>query len=150
MSCIGELRIEFSAALAKQPYVLYRTGRPRKGQALEVLADEVLYRGPHSQVYRGTAKETGSILALKLCFSQESADELKVEAAFYEQLKDLQGDAVPTCFGYFEAMIEATIPACLVMEFCGESLQVSFDELPLEQRCVSPPLSPKVALNGLL
>ena len=50
----------------------------------------------------------------------------------YETLCDLQGSAVPRCYGLFRVGDTADM---LLLEDCGESLQ-SLDELTPKQRCV--------------
>lgn len=67
----------------------------------------------------------------KLLCSQPGTS-LKAEFDIYQKLRDLQGSAIPRCFGLFEV---ETLGLLLLLEDCGRSLH-SFHELSTAQRCV--------------
>lgn len=137
---MSELHVEF-AAVERHPYVLYRTKtKNAHSQSLEVIVNKVLHHGDHSEIFRGLVKGTNgavtnSILALKLCYSKDSMHHLDIEAKRYDELKKLQGDVIPTCFGLFEGSTATGVPLkCLVLEHCGETLPAVFHNLLLEYR----------------
>lgn len=59
----------------------------------------------------------------KLSYGPVGMDRLMGEAMIYEDLKKLQGEVVPRCYGYFE---DSKVAGCLVLEHAGESLQTCF------------------------
>ncbi|OBZ68367.1 hypothetical protein A0H81_11647 [Grifola frondosa] len=60
---------------------------------------------------------------------------LKWEVGCYEnQLRKLQGIAVPRCYGFFAGFVENTRVGCLVLEWCGGDLYL--DEIEMNRQCM--------------
>jgi hypothetical protein len=142
MSRIAKLQVEFTPKRTRglyKPFLLYCTGGKTKevqGESLEVIVDELLHqdRSRDMDVLRGTVKGKNTIFALKICYSEEAMLRLEIEARHYEQLNDLQGDVIPTCFGLFEGSMSGFPLKCLLLDYCGENLPGVFDILPLGDR----------------
>ncbi|KAK7062818.1 hypothetical protein VNI00_000312 [Paramarasmius palmivorus] len=94
-----------------------------------------------SPVFRAYIKDTlqrqdGTQVVLKFAFREDFVDDLAQEAEVYRNaLEPLQGSAIPRCYGLFTGEgEEGQEIACLVLEYCGESLDQPFCLLPLDVR----------------
>lgn len=109
-------------------------------ELLEVAHAMLVHEGNYATVYRGTLSSEAKTddVVLKFVFGQRPEDLLRLETEykFYQKLEPLQGRSIPRCYGLFQAPDEPT--ACLVLEYCGESLSVAFDELvDMDLRCAT-------------
>ena len=88
--------------------------------------------GDRRHVFRG--RFGGRPVVAKICSDGANGAQspLREEYATYQTLRDLQGSAIPRCYGLFRVGDFADM---LLLEDCGESLQ-SFDGLTPHQRCV--------------
>ena len=58
-------------------------------------------------------------VAFKLAYDEEGIRRLKHEHEIYNKdLRALQGNVVPTCYGLFTGTLSGTPIACLVLDFC--------------------------------
>ncbi|KAJ7242924.1 hypothetical protein C8J57DRAFT_1557015 [Mycena rebaudengoi] len=62
--------------------------------------------------------ENAGVAVVKLAFDPAAIEALEHEAQFYNQLKDLQGGAVPRCLGHFRSKVGGRDIACLVVDYC--------------------------------
>ena len=63
---------------------------------------------------------------------------LKKELSFYQQLRRLQGECIPKCFGYFFSVFEDQAFGCLVLEDSSKPICSIYDtqeDVPLALRC---------------
>ena len=94
-----------------------------------------------TDVFRGQLEEPchGSTdIVCKLAYGLNNVKKLEREARLYEgKLKALQKTVVPTCHGYFVGHTEEGIIGCLVLDYCGEPVDLVFSALPRNFRCVS-------------
>jgi hypothetical protein len=99
-----------------------------------VVLHQIIHIGERSYVLRGYLAASRIPVVGKLSRSrQSSGSHLTVELATYQKLYDLQGTAIPRCFGLFEVEDFAFL---LLLEDCGSSIS-SFNELTAYQRYVS-------------
>jgi hypothetical protein len=80
-------------------------------------------------IMRGTlssSRGTFDVVA-KLGTTTDTIDALRKELAFYENLRDLQGDCIPKCFGYFFSLSEEEAFGCLILEYCGRPIRSIYD-----------------------
>lgn len=98
-------------------------------------------------VWKGTVVQPGGGIpagevVFKIAALQRDREALQVELNFYNnQLKSLQGQCVPHCYGLFEgeSIDERQNFVCLVLEYAGDSVAGCkdngfFDELDWEKR----------------
>jgi tRNA A-37 threonylcarbamoyl transferase component Bud32 len=99
--------------------------------------------GIECHVFRG--QFDGRPIVAKICADRTHRAEpgLREEYAVYQTLRDLQGSAIPRCYGLFRV---ADFADLLLLEDCGESLE-SYDKLTPYQRCASCLRHAVMALN---
>ncbi|KAI0347646.1 hypothetical protein BDW22DRAFT_1349679 [Trametopsis cervina] len=68
--------------------------------------------------------------AVKWARGRNAVDKLCYEAGIYQrELFDLQGKVVPMTYGCYTAFVEGVDVGCLVLEWCGGTVNYSKDEL---------------------
>ncbi|KAH9956003.1 hypothetical protein BC827DRAFT_1271207 [Russula dissimulans] len=80
-------------------------------------------------IMRGTLSSprgTFDVVA-KLGTTPDTIDALRKELVFYQKLRDLQGDCIPKCFGYFFSLSEERAFGCLILEYCGKPIRSIYD-----------------------
>ena len=94
-----------------------------------------------TDVFRGQLSEpcNGSTdIVCKLAYGLNNVKKLEREAGLYRgKLKALQKTVVPTCHGYFVGHTDDGIIGCLVLDYCGEPVDLVFSALNRDFRCVS-------------
>lgn len=70
------------------------------------------------------------------CYNTDFYKDFRKEARVYKKrLQELQGTVVPVCFGYYLAVDDLYGPySVLLLEYCGESLTVLFEDLRVEHK----------------
>jgi len=63
----------------------------------------------------------------KLGISSNTTKALKRELTLYQKLRHLQGDCIPTCFGYYFSPSEDQVFGCLVLEYSGKPIRSTYD-----------------------
>ena len=103
--------------------------------------------GDRCQVFRGRLGGRAVVAKISSDCADRTESPLKEEYAVYQILRDLQGSAVPRCYGLFRVGDSADM---LLLEDCGESLD-SYDGLTPNQRCVQclPYLHPTDRSQGV-
>ncbi|EKM53041.1 uncharacterized protein PHACADRAFT_210780 [Phanerochaete carnosa HHB-10118-sp] len=95
------------------------------------------------EYYRGTLAQRSpndpeTDVFIKLAYAQnlDDAAGLRTEANFYnKQLKALQGDVVPVCYGIYEGEHDDGDPiVCLVLEYMGEPAEDGLGSLDMDVR----------------
>ena len=113
-------------------------------QSCTISISHAVQWGHRRHVFRG--RFGGMPVVAKIC-SDGAQSLLRGECAVYQTLSDLQGSAIPRCYGLFRVGDMADM---LLLEDCGESLH-SFDGLTPKQRCVraSPCFQPTDRSQGV-
>jgi hypothetical protein len=108
------------------------TGLSFPQQRSTIALSHAVQWGDLCHVFRG--QFGGRPIVAKICSDRADRAEwpLREEYAVYKTLRDLQGSAIPRCYGLFKVGDFADM---LLLEDCGESLQ-SYDGLTPQQRCV--------------
>ena len=76
-------------------------------------------------------------IVCKVVYGSNNIQRLEQEARLYQgKLKALQNKAVPTCHGYFVGFMEEGLIGCLVLDYCGNPVDLVFSALDREFRCV--------------
>lgn len=92
------------------------------------------------EVFRGQLSEpcNGSTdIVCKVAYGSNNIQRLEREARLYlGKLKALQNKVVPTCHGYFVGFTEEGLIGCLVLDYCGNPVNLVFSALDREFRCV--------------
>ena len=107
-------------------------------------AEEEIHRG-RSHVQKGKLKCDGLETQINaICkFTVTHVPELYDEAELYStKLRELQGQDIPVCYGYFECLYRdyngrRRTMGCLILEDCGDSLNWDLDDIPEEIQYVS-------------
>ena len=93
-----------------------------------------------TDVFRGQLSEPCNGLTdivCKLAYGLNNVKRLEREAGLYRgKLKALQKKVVPTCHGYFVGHTEDGIIGCLVLDYCGNPVELIFSALDRDFRCV--------------
>jgi len=63
----------------------------------------------------------------KLGTTTNAIDALRKELTYYQNLRHLQGDCIPKCFGHFFSPSEDQTFGCLVLEYCGRPVRSIYD-----------------------
>ncbi|GBE89105.1 hypothetical protein SCP_1501080 [Sparassis crispa] len=109
-------------------YEMSRTDIPGVGLKFVIRNTKRIHDG-HSQVYHASLTCEGypaEDVVCKVVFGKRGIARLRNEAEIYRQLRRLQRDVIPGCYGLFEGELEDGPSACLVTEYCGETLDKSF------------------------
>lgn len=70
--------------------------------------------------FNGSQGDWPNRVCLKFAVGQEDVQKLKHEAQFYQhELRQLAGDAVPKCYGFFTGMARDKELGCLVLDLCN-------------------------------
>jgi hypothetical protein len=111
------------------------TGLSFPQQRSTIALSHAVQWGDRCHVFRG--QFGGRPIVAKICSDRTDRAEspLREEYAVYQTLRDLQGSAIPRCYGLFRVGDFADM---LLLEDCGESLH-SYDGLTPHQRCVPSP-----------
>jgi hypothetical protein len=145
MSGASELLFDYAKEVKKRlvtPRVLPRnlnlfSGETPAFQQLDVTISRIIHTSARSTVYLGTTviDSNDTPIVLK-CVRKDLQGELLLEATHYAQLKELQNDVIPLCYGLYGDCTEGEgyPSAFLVLEYCGEPLEIGFCELPLPER----------------
>jgi hypothetical protein len=111
-----------------------------QSRRLNVTMTEILHIGAASTVYLGNAvidmKNTALVLKVNEPYLME---DLLLESRRYAELKELQNDIIPLCYGLYENCAESDGHpnlAILVLEYCGETFPDLFRNLPLTDRYI--------------
>lgn len=109
---------------------------PSTGKEAHVVVKRVIHDTDHSTVYLGLLN--GGYVVLKCCYNIDFYKDFRMEARVYKKrLQELQGTVVPVCFGYYLAVDDLYGPySVLLLEYCGESLPVLFEDLKVEHKYV--------------
>lgn len=109
---------------------------------LAIREASVIHNGDLAVVYRGKLttntdkKDVDVVVKLVVGESSRDLEDLEDEYNHYtRELKELQGHIVPKCYGLFHVPKDHV--ACLVLEYCGESIDCEFDELDMDLRWVT-------------
>ncbi|KAL6301408.1 kinase-like domain-containing protein [Sparassis latifolia] len=117
-------------------YEMSRTDIPGAGLKFVIRNTKQIYNG-HSQVYIASLTCVGhrsEDVVCKVAFGKRKIARLRHEAEIYLHLRNLQCDAIPACYGLFEGELEDGPSACLVTEYCGNTLETSFDCIDTQLR----------------
>ncbi|KAL6301409.1 hypothetical protein BKA93DRAFT_919830 [Sparassis latifolia] len=117
-------------------YGMSRTDIPGAGLQFVISNTKQIHDG-HSQVYRALLACEGhrsEDVVCKVVFGKRKIARLLHEAEIYRQLRILQRDVIPGCYGLFEGELEDGPSACLVTEYCGKPLVTTFNRLDLQLR----------------
>lgn len=98
-----------------------------------------IHRGDRNMVYKGELimDNTKDVIEVAVKFiageSPRDLADLEYEYGRYTcELKELQGQIVPTCYGLFQIPEQHT--AYLVLQYCGEPISGEFDDLDMDGR----------------
>ena len=106
------------------------TGFSLAKQPCTIVLSHAIKWGNQRHVFRGGFNSRAVVAKI---YSDRTESPLREEYAVYQTLRDLQGSAIPRCYGLFRLGDFADM---LLLEDCGESLD-SYDGLTAHQRCVS-------------
>ncbi|KII85272.1 hypothetical protein PLICRDRAFT_57206 [Plicaturopsis crispa FD-325 SS-3] len=103
---------------------------------IDIDSDEI-HRGQRATTYRAKLRlndESATQVVLKIVKHYvDRAPDAKVfesEASRYEnELSAFQGDIVPPCFGFFRSNCNGLWISCLVLQYCGEPMDMDFSEM---------------------
>ena len=87
----------------------------------------------HPSSSRGTLE-----VVARLGTSTDTVNALKKELSFYQQLRRLQGECIPKCFGYFCSTLKDQAFVYLVLEYSSKPICSIYDtqeDVPLALRC---------------
>ncbi|GBE88095.1 hypothetical protein SCP_1203240 [Sparassis crispa] len=101
--------------------------------------DENVLHSDYATIYRGimTRNDTGTCtdVVLKCSYRNRHADIVEEGSFYVNQLKPLQGDAVPECYCLFRGTGPKGYEiVCIVLEDCGKTVGSPFATLPLLDR----------------
>jgi serine/threonine protein kinase len=108
------------------------TGFSFAKQPCTIVLSHAVQWGDQSYVFRGYFGGRPIVAKISSDRTDPAKSPLQEEYAVYQTLRDLQGSAIPRCYGLFRVGDFADM---LLLQDCGESIQ-SYDGLTPYQRCV--------------
>ncbi|KII85271.1 hypothetical protein PLICRDRAFT_57205 [Plicaturopsis crispa FD-325 SS-3] len=109
--------------------------------SINVTDIDVIHRGRRATVYRARIhlddEEIEVVLKIVRHYVDRAPDAkiLESEAGRYEnELSTVQGDIVPWCFGFFRSNCNGLWISCLVLQHCGEPIDLDFSEMDRRYR----------------
>ncbi|KII85345.1 hypothetical protein PLICRDRAFT_178434 [Plicaturopsis crispa FD-325 SS-3] len=143
-SDITQLRVRFPKGKHGRPakiVTLDRVDKSRANPKISTPAIAIIHssiqKTEHSLTCRATLSDQAVVLKFTVPLSGlSSLRDLENEAMAYRgKLKPLQGTVVPRYLGLYKATKKTgEVLGCMVLEDCGDAVEVPFCELPLEHR----------------
>ncbi|RDB27035.1 hypothetical protein Hypma_005104 [Hypsizygus marmoreus] len=108
------------------------------GNVQTVKAQECIWKNNHSTVFLASLDDSTQV-ALKFALDSQSRSDLDIEAKNYGCLRKLEGSVVPIFYGLFKAQGQSlgrndNEIFCIMLEYCGERLPDSIENLLLAER----------------